>query len=132
MDSLCDSVDPRVDLAVLRSELAWERTLLAWVRAVLTLMGAGVVFDKGAQLLHEARLAAGTALLVSGHLIGLSLTGVSTVLLVVVCLQYWKSRRALARIKGSRIPRSPAALLASILVVALGCAVFVVLTIDKR
>src|SRR5271165_2365263 len=35
MDSLCDSVDPRVDLAVLRSELAWERTLLAWVLAVL-------------------------------------------------------------------------------------------------
>jgi hypothetical protein len=82
--------------------------------------------------LHKARLASGTALVVSGHLIGLSLTGASTVLLVVVCLQYWKSRRALARIEGSRIPRSPAALLASILVVVLGCAVFVVLSIDKK
>ena len=91
MDSLCDSVDPRVDLAVLRSELAWERTLLAWVRAVLTLIGAGVVFDKGAQLLQEGRPASGTALVVSGHFIGLSLTGVSTVLLLVVCLQYWQA-----------------------------------------
>ena len=112
MDSLCDSVDPGADLAVLRSELAGT-TLLAWVCTVLTLMGAGVVFDKGAQLLHEARLASDAALVVSGHLIGLSLTGVSTALLLVVCLQYWKSRSALARIKGSRIPRSPAALLAS-------------------
>jgi len=53
------SVDPRVDLAVLRSVLAWDRTLLAWVRTVLTLMGAGVAFDKGAQILHEERLAEG-------------------------------------------------------------------------
>src|SRR5271169_3822691 len=85
------SVDRRVDLAVLRSELAWDRTLLAWVRTVLTLMGAGVAFDKGAQLLHEARLAAGTAVVQGAHLIGLCLTGVSTLLLPVVCLQYWQS-----------------------------------------
>jgi uncharacterized membrane protein YidH (DUF202 family) len=34
--------DPRVDLAVLRSELAEDRTLLAWLRTALALIGAGV------------------------------------------------------------------------------------------
>jgi Protein of unknown function, DUF481/Domain of unknown function (DUF202) len=43
--------DPRVDLAVLRSELAEDRTLLAWLRIALALIGAGVAFDKGTQLL---------------------------------------------------------------------------------
>ena len=125
------SADPRVDLAVLRSELAWDRTLLAWVRTVIGLIGAGVGFDKLAQYLHQARLEAGTAIVRNGHLVGLTLTGVSTVMLMIACLQYWQSRRELARIKGSRPPRIPPAMLSAILVIVLGCAVFVVLLGDK-
>ena len=126
------SADPRVDLAVLRSELAWDRTLLAWVRTVIGLIGAGVGFDKLAQYLHQARLEAGTAIVRNGHLVGLSLTGISTVLLMMACLQYWQSRRGLAQIKGSRQARMPAAMLAAIVVIVLGCSVFVVLLGDNR
>jgi uncharacterized membrane protein YidH (DUF202 family) len=55
------SADPHVDLAVQRTQLACDRTLLAWIRTSFALITAGVAFDKGAQWLHEARLAAGTA-----------------------------------------------------------------------
>ncbi len=125
------SVDPRVDLAVLRTQLAWDRTLLSWLRSSLALMGAAVVLDKGAQLLHQARVLAGVAVVRNGHLLGLTLTGVSTVLLSVVCWQYGQGVRALARIEGSKPPRVQPALLASLLVVLLGVGVFLVLLLDQ-
>lgn len=124
-------VDVRLDLAVVRTELAWDRTLLAWIRTSLTLMGAGVVLDKGTQLLHQAKVLAGVAEVQNGHLLGLSLTGVSTSLLLIVCWQYLRSVRALPKIQGSERPRFPTALLASALVVLLGGSVFVVLLIDR-
>ena len=77
--------DPRVDLAVKRTELAWDRTLLAWLRTTSALIAAGAAFDKGAQWLHEVRLAAGTAFVRGGHLVGLSLTAAATLLLIFVC-----------------------------------------------
>jgi uncharacterized membrane protein YidH (DUF202 family) len=96
------AVDPRVDLAVDRTQFAWDRTMLAWLRTTLGLMGAGVAFDKEDQLLHEARLAEGAALIRSGHVVGLLLTATSTMLLMIVCLHYLQNRRTLAAIKGSR------------------------------
>jgi hypothetical protein len=59
------------------------------------------------------------------------LTGVSTLLLLIVGWQYLKAVRALARIRGSGAPRFPPALLASVIVVLLGGAVFVVLLMDQ-
>jgi putative membrane protein len=121
--------DPRVDLAVKRTELAWDRTLLAWLRTASALMAAGVAFDKGVQLLHEARLAAGTALIRSGHVVGLSFTASSTLLLVVVCWQYVKDMRELATIKGVRPRPVPPALVACMLFALLGVIVFFVLIV---
>jgi uncharacterized membrane protein YidH (DUF202 family) len=86
-ESAEETVDPRVDLAVLRTELAEDRTLLSWARTSLGLMGAGVAFDKGTQWLHEARLAAGSALVHNGHVVGITLTIITTVLLGVVLWQ---------------------------------------------
>jgi uncharacterized membrane protein YidH (DUF202 family) len=86
--------DPRIDLAVLRAQLAWDRTLLAWIRTTLTLMGAGVVLDKGAQLLHQAKVLAGVAVVQNGHLLDLTLTGVTTTLFVIVCWQCARHARA--------------------------------------
>lgn len=126
------AADPRVDLAVKRTELAWDRTLLAWLRTSSAMMAAGVAFDKGAQLLHEARLAAGTALVRSGHLVGLSLTAASTVLLILVFWQYWKDMRELAAIKGTRPARVPPSLIACALFVLLGVAVFYILLGDTH
>jgi len=119
--------DPRVDLAVKRTEPAWDRTLLAWLRTSSALMAAGVAFDKGVQLLHEARLAAGTALVRSGHVIGLSFTAASTLLLIVVCWQYLKDMRELATIKGVNSRPVPPALVACLLFAMLGVIVFFVL-----
>ena len=122
-------VDRSLELAALRTQLSWDRTLLAWVRTSLTLMGAAVAFAKGAQLLHEAKVLAGVEMVRSGHLLGLTLTGVSTLLLSVVCWQYVAGMRALSRIKSTRIVTPT--LLVSLLVVLLGCGVFAVLMIDK-
>lgn len=125
-------LDLTLDLAVLRTELAWDRTLLSWLRTTLALMGAGVVLDKASQLLHQARVLAGVAEVRNSHLLGLTLTGVSTSLLLIVCWQYVRSARVLARIKDSGRPHLPTALLASLLVVLLGCSVFIVLVIDRN
>jgi len=124
-------IDLTLDLALQRTALAWDRTLLAWVRTTLALMGAGFVLAKGAQVLHQAKLLARVEDVRSGHLVGLTLTGVSTLLLLIVCGQYVGTARTLARIKESGRPRFPAALLASLLTVLLGCAVFVVLILDR-
>ena len=108
--------DPRVDLAVQRTELAEDRTILAWVRTSMALMGAGVAFDKGVQLLHASRLAAGTAVVRNGHVMGLSLTVLSTILHVFVLWQHLKKLTVLAQIKGGSSPRFPPTAFASILV----------------
>jgi len=120
-------IDPRIDLAVQRTELAWDRTLLAWIRTALSLMASGVAFDKGTQLMHQARLIAGTAWVRSGHFVGLSLTGVSTLLLVAVTWNHMQGLRAIARMNGRTPPRVTAAELAAVLVILLGGAVMAVL-----
>lgn len=126
------AVDPRVDLAVKRTRLAWDRTLLSWLRTTIALIVAGTAFDKGAQWLHEARLASGSAFVRNGHLVGLSLTAASIVLLFFVCWQYWSDIRELAAIEGSRQARVPAALIACGLLIVLGAAVFFLLLSDTR
>jgi putative membrane protein len=119
--------DPRVYLAVKRTELAWDRTLLAWLRTTSALIAAGFAFDKVTQFLHQQRLAAGVAIMRNGHLVGLSLTAASTLLLVFVCSQYWREMGELARIKGSRRSHLTPALVANALLIVLGTAVFVAL-----
>jgi uncharacterized membrane protein YidH (DUF202 family) len=124
-------VDPRLDLAVQRTELALDRTQLSWTRTVITFIVAGVGLDKGLQALHEARLLAGEAWVRNGHVTGLTLIGGGTVLLIVVTLDYWQRKRALARMKGVAPPWCPLALLASLLAILLGAILFVVLLGDK-
>jgi putative membrane protein len=123
--------DPRVDLAVQRTELAEDRTLLAWLRTAIALMGAGVAFDKGTEFLHEQRLAAGTALVQNGHVVGPSLTAITTLLLLLVLWQHRRTHLELARIKGTAAPSFPPTAIAGVLVVLLGISVFVVLIISK-
>jgi putative membrane protein len=119
--------DPRVDLAVQRTALAEDRTLLAWLRTAIALMGAGVAFDKGTQLLHEERLVRGTALVQNGHVVGRSMTAISTILLLFVLWEHRKTHRELARIKGTRPPGMQTTVIACVLVILLGVSVFVVL-----
>lgn len=123
--------DPRVELAVQRTELAEDRTLLAWIRTSFALMGAGVAFDKGTQLLHESRLTAGTALVHNGHVVGLSLTATTTMLLTFVLWQHMRKVAVLAQIKQVRPPRFPPTAFACALVILLGVAVFVVLILPN-
>jgi putative membrane protein len=119
--------DPRVDLAVQRTELAEDRTLLAWIRTTIGLMGAGVAFDKGAQFLHEERLASGAAFVKNSHLVGLTLTAASTLLLLFVLLQYRKSMERLSHIKGGAWPGFSPSMLAAVLLILLGIGVFALL-----
>ena len=124
-------VDPRVDLAVLRTELAADRTMLAWLRTALALIGTGVAFDKGVQLLHERRLASGTALVHGSHVVGLSLTAIVTILLAILLWQYRRKQVELARIKGAYPPAFSPTTAASLVVILLGVAVFWVLTLSN-
>ena len=119
-------LDAAVELAFMRTELASDRTLLAWVRTALTLMAAGIAYDKGFRLLHDERLAAGTAWCEAPTL------PASWLWRQAQCC--WHCDHAHVRIV-ARWPlldvmasvRAVPALLAAVLVLLLGCAVVVFL-----
>ena len=129
--------DPRIDLAAQRTQLAWDRTLLAWIRTALSLMASGVALDKGIQFLHERRLAAGTAWVnqaawVHGaHIVGISLTAISTLLLAIVAWNHLSGIRELAGTRHRNPPRVTTASVAAVIVVIFGCAVVAVLIMSS-
>ena len=120
-----DTDDPRVDLAVERTMLAMERTLLAWVRTVMGLITGGVAIDKGTAAIHDARLAAGVALMKNGHLAGLILTIVGTVLMFVVTIVYIRRVRELKQMVSlkTRFPE-PGIMLAIFICILGGLAIY--------
>jgi putative membrane protein len=117
--------DPRVDLAIERTMLAMERTLLAWVRTVLGLITGGVAIDKGTAAIHDARIAAGVALMKNGHLAGLFLTIVGTSLMIVVTVAYVKRIRELKQMVGlKRKFPEPGTMLAIFICILGGLAIY--------
>ena len=66
----------------------------------------------------------------TGHLVGLSMTGASLLLLMIVTWDYVLAMRGLAQVKGSKPPRLTPALVASGVVIVLGCAAFVLLMLS--
>jgi uncharacterized membrane protein YidH (DUF202 family) len=115
--------DPRVDLAVERTEYALERTQLAWIRTVITLLASGVALDKGIQAVHQARIGSGDALVKNAHMIGIYLSTIGTVLMLITTWKYMLRSRSLAKIKGARPALIPPAALASLLIIFLGIVV---------
>jgi len=75
--------DPRIEIAIERTQLAYERTQLAWIRTVLALISVGIAIDKGTEALHEARVAMGEALVKDGHFSGMLLSISGTVMMVL-------------------------------------------------
>ena len=130
-------LDPRTDLAAQRTQLAWDRTLLAWIRTALSLMASGVALDKGIQFLHERRLTAGTAWInqatwVHGaHIVGISLTAISTLLLAIIAWNHINGVRELAGIRHRNPPRVTVASVGAVIVVIFGCAVVAVLIMSS-
>ncbi len=59
--------DPRVDLALKRTEWALERTQLAWVRTAFVIMTTGLTLDKGITALAQAQLLEGKQWVFGGH-----------------------------------------------------------------
>jgi putative membrane protein len=113
-------VDPRVDLAVERTELALERTQLAWVRTLLSMIGGGFVIDKAMEALHRARVESGEALVQHGHLAGMMITGLGTLLMVLVTIIYSRRAVKLARMKGTRKSFLAPGFLISVLTIIIG------------
>lgn len=120
-------LDVAVELSFLRTELASDRTLLAWIRTALTLMAAGIAYDKGFRLLHDERLAAGTALVRSANFAGVLVSAASTVLLAVATVRHMMIARSLAGARRRGAGGAVPTLLAAVLVILLGCAVVVFL-----
>jgi putative membrane protein len=112
--------DPRVDLAVDRTTMALIRTLLAWVRTILSLMTAGLAIDKGFAALHEARLVSGSAILSNSHIAGLAMTGSGTLLIVIVMINYVKSRRDLDNMKSQKRKLYDAGFILSLIILLIG------------
>ena len=124
-------LDAALELALTRTQLSFHRTLLAWIRTALTLMAAGIAYDKGFQLLHEARLEEGRAWVRSAHFVGITLTAASTLLLIVVTVNYFMNIRALAASRRRGIAQTLPTVLAALLVVVLGCSVLTVLVVTS-
>lgn len=120
-------IDPRIDLAVIRTELALDRTQLAWVRTAFTFITAGLALDKGAEALHHARVLAGTNWLHSSHAIGVILIAVSSLSLMISAGSYYRQSRIVGRLKSVPPTRLPMALLLSLFVALLGAILAVLL-----
>ena len=88
--------DPRVDLAVERTEYALERTQLAWIRTVLSLLGGGIALDKGVEAIHKARVDTGNSLVDNAHAIGIALSIAGTLLMVITTIFYIRRSQSLA------------------------------------
>ena len=120
-------LDAAMELSYMRTELASDRTLLAWVRTAQTIMAAGIAYDKGFRLLHDERLAAGTALVRSANFAGILVAAASTVLLAIATVRHVMLARSLAGARRGGIGGAIPTLLAAGLVILLGCAVCVFL-----
>jgi uncharacterized membrane protein YidH (DUF202 family) len=92
--------DPRIEIAIERTQLAYERTQLAWIRTVLALITAGIAIDKGTEALHEARIASGEALVKDGHFAGMLLTISGTVMMVLATGIYFRRMKELDQMRG--------------------------------
>lgn len=109
-----------------------DRTLLAWVRTDLSLMAGGVAFDKGARLLREDRLKAGTALIHSSHIVGISITVTSTVLIAIAIWIYLRDLRSVADMLQWRHPRIQPSLISAVLAMTLGVLITVALVVTNN
>jgi putative membrane protein len=120
-------LDAALELAFTRTELASDRTLLAWIRTALTLMAAGVAYDKGFRFLHQERLAEGTAWVNSAHFAGIFVAIASTMLLAMATVRHLILARHLAAARHKSLGRAVPSLLGALLVIALGCVVATIL-----
>lgn len=113
-------VDPATALAQQRTELALERTLLAWVRTAFAFISAAVALDR--------LLVSGAA---SGYIfdpiwkrtawtVSVVLCCATTVLLIVVSLQYIQQCRYIGSVTDQPYRISWPSLLAAGLVIAIG------------
>jgi len=112
--------DPRIEIAIERTQLAYERTQLAWIRTVLTLITAGFALDKGSEALHQARIAMGEALVKSGHVSGMLLTISGTFTMVLVSIIYLRRMKELYQLGKLRRKLSYPVLILSIVITFFG------------
>jgi uncharacterized membrane protein YidH (DUF202 family) len=112
--------DPRINLAVERTQLALERTQLAWIRTIIGLMTAGVAIDRGFAVLHDARLISGEAWVKNGHFAGLVLSISSTLLITIITAFYLKRMGELNRMRKEERRYLDPAMILSLLILMVG------------
>jgi len=120
-----DNLDPRVSLALLRTEWALERTQLSWVRFTFSLLSTAFALDKGTAALSEAKVLDGPGWVAATHWGGMGLAMVASLMLAVTTMHYVTRANELVRqFPGvdSR-PVSRPALAVSILIISLGVVV---------
>lgn len=112
--------DPRIYLATERTELALERTHLAWIRTVIGMIVSGFALDNLMEIIHAARLEAGTAWFRHAHLTGILLTAMGTLVMAFETIYYVKRSKQLYRMRGATHWRAPSGLIVSTLIFLLG------------
>ena len=112
--------DPRIYLAAERTELALERTHLAWIRTVIGMIVSGFALDKLMEVIHSARLQAGTAWFGQAHLTSILLTSLGTLVMAFETMYYVKRSKELRLMRGGTHWRAPSGLIVSILIFLVG------------
>jgi uncharacterized membrane protein YidH (DUF202 family) len=121
--------DPRIDLAIERTEYALERTQLAWIRTTLSFLGSGIALDKGMEFIHQARVQENKALFENAHVIGITLSCAGTLLMILTTWFFIHRQKALTLKKDVATSLFPPAFWASLLVIILGISVSILLII---
>jgi uncharacterized membrane protein YidH (DUF202 family) len=93
------SMDFRDELAIERTQLALENIHLGWIRILFNIMSAGLALDKGLEALHNSQLLKGKVMLGNGHILGIFLILLGSVLLSIKTFYYVVHARQLAAIK---------------------------------
>ncbi|MFM7151392.1 MAG: DUF202 domain-containing protein [Gemmataceae bacterium] len=115
-----ENADPRVDLALRRTEWALERTQLAWVRTAFVMMTAGLGFAKTAFALSEAKLLKEPRWVEYANQGGIGLSALSAVLLALATWAYVHRTNELNRMASPPNRSLPTVLPLSLLVIAMG------------
>jgi len=124
-----ETSDPRVDMALQRTEWALERTQLAWVRTSFMMISSGLALDKSLSALSESRLIPDNGWVLGGQIGGVLMAAFATLFLTMATWEYVGRAHELRGMGVGRSSRIASALPISLLVLAVGITIATMLLV---